>query len=99
MSVKRPHRKPRFIAGQFRRLRERDGDYCWLCLKPIDFTITSMEDPMRPSRDHVVPVALGGTDEDQNMRLAHDRCNVGRGTSDPPVGSVGRAYLDALNRH
>lgn len=98
MSVKRGRRKPGHVASQFRRLRERDGDHCWLCLEPIDFTIDSMEDPMRPSRDHVVPVARGGTDELGNMRLAHAGCNSERDTGDPPLGSVGRAYLDALDR-
>lgn len=78
MSRKRPHRKPKRVAAQFRRLRERDGDGCWWCGLLIDFTITSSTDPVRASRDHVVPVIMGGTDDDENMRLAHARCNEER---------------------
>jgi len=81
----RKHRKelnqrPARIRSQVRRLRERDGDDCWLCLLPIDFTITDINDPMHCSRDHVVPRALGGSRGVENMRLAHRQCNAERGS-------------------
>jgi 5-methylcytosine-specific restriction endonuclease McrA len=46
----------------------RDGNYCYLCHKLFDkkgdMTI-----------DHVVPTSLGGTDDIQNLKLAHEDCN------------------------
>jgi 5-methylcytosine-specific restriction endonuclease McrA len=71
-------RNPAKARRQLAFLRRRDGDNCWLCLRPIDFTITADDDPMHYSRDHVVPRALGGDLGVANMRLAHRRCNAGR---------------------
>lgn len=53
-------------------LIKRDGMVCALCKEPIlhmrDLTI-----------DHVVPLARGGTDKLENLRLAHEFCNNQRG--------------------
>jgi len=54
---------------------------CWLCGKPIDYTL-SMPDPMSFSADHVAPVALGG-DNLGDLKPAHYGCNSSRGTKDP----------------
>ncbi|MEM7660619.1 MAG: HNH endonuclease [Pseudomonadota bacterium] len=34
---------------------------------------------LRPSFDHIVPRAAGGSDHEQNLRLAHANCNKKRG--------------------
>lgn len=70
---------PRKIRNQVAYMRRRDGDNCHLCGQPIDFTITDVNDPMRYSRDHVVPRVLGGGGTVANMRLAHRQCNTERG--------------------
>lgn len=44
------------------------GRVCHLCGKPGANTI-----------DHIIPRALGGTDELDNLRPAHKRCNSSRG--------------------
>lgn len=44
------------------------GDVCWLCGRPG-----------ATSKDHVIPYSLGGTDDLENMRPAHLRCNKRRG--------------------
>lgn len=36
--------------------------------------------PRSASRDHLVPVSAGGTNDPSNMALAHLACNVSRGT-------------------
>lgn len=75
--------RPGAMRRQVRRLRERDGDGCYLCGLLIDFTITDVNDPMHYSRDHVVPRALGGGPTLANVRLAHRRCNTEKGRELP----------------
>lgn len=70
---------PRKIRRTISNLRQRDGDGCWLCLRPIDFTITDINDAMHHSRDHVIPRSLGGSLTLANMRLAHRKCNIEKG--------------------
>jgi 5-methylcytosine-specific restriction endonuclease McrA len=63
---------------QIRALRRRDGDSCWLCGKKVGLRLPK-DDPMRASRDHVIPRSLGGPDDLGNMKLAHRVCNSRRG--------------------
>ena len=44
------------------------GAICWLCGQPGATT-----------KDHVIPWSLGGTDDVENLRPAHKRCNQRRG--------------------
>jgi 5-methylcytosine-specific restriction protein A len=50
-----------------KRILERDGHVCWLCGRLGADTV-----------DHVIPRARGGTNEDDNLRAAHAKCNYGR---------------------
>lgn len=53
------------------RVIERDGNVCQLCggdVEPDDIHI-----------DHVIPVALGGPTEVQNLQVAHSICNMRKG--------------------
>jgi len=62
-------------------LRRRDGDLCHLCGAPMAFPVgTDPRNDWSATLDHLVPVAHGGTDELQNLKLAHYSCNVRRGT-------------------
>jgi 5-methylcytosine-specific restriction endonuclease McrA len=70
-------RKRQWSANRVTRLRKRDGDGCWLCLSPIDFSLPSA-DQMSRSVDHVIPRSLGGPDREWNRRLAHRKCNAER---------------------
>ncbi len=65
--------------GRWRRILERDGPSCWLCHLPVDLTTTRPTNRLAPSVDHVVPLSLGGSDRDDNLRLAHFGCNSRRG--------------------
>jgi len=49
------------------RLRERDGDHCFYCLKPMKRTQMTLE--------HLLARNLGGNNSLTNMVLAHARCN------------------------
>ena len=52
------------------------GMVCWLCLKDI-------AERRDLHLDHVVPRSLGGSDEVENLRPAHSKCNIRRGNRDP----------------
>jgi 5-methylcytosine-specific restriction endonuclease McrA len=49
----------------------RDKGICQLCSTPVDRKSMTL--------DHIVPLALGGTHEPKNVRLAHKGCNSKRG--------------------
>lgn len=55
-------------------LIERDGYLCYLCQEPIDMKV-----PRTSKRgatvDHVIPLSRGGSDEMDNLKLAHWICN------------------------
>lgn len=55
-------------------LYKRDKGICWICGKPCDITLDS-NDKYYPSIDHVVPIAKGGRDLWDNVKLAHRICN------------------------
>lgn len=67
---KPPKRGP--LAKHLRKaVIDRDGMICRLCGKDIpegDLHI-----------DHIFPVALGGTDDLDNLQPAHSRCNISKG--------------------
>src|SRR5690242_2374425 len=46
--------------------------------------------------DHVVPVALGGTDEPSNLVTACEPCNTGKSASTPDAPVVDDVAADAL---
>ena len=66
---------------------------CWLCNRPIDYSLTTYVDPkdgrtkrhpMSFELDEVVPVSLGGDPLDfDNVRPAHRICNQKRGNKMP----------------
>lgn len=55
-------------------LLARDGRACGLCGDPIPSRET-------PSIDHIIAVALGGSDEPSNLRLTHLVCNQRAGVT------------------
>lgn len=62
-----------------RELAERDRWRCHLCRRRVSRTLRYPH-PRSASRDHLVPVADGGTNEPTNLALAHWDCNVRRRT-------------------
>lgn len=62
-----------------RELADRDAWVCHLCTEPVDCDL-AYPDPMSASRDHLIPVADGGTNDRANLALAHWICNVRRST-------------------
>jgi 5-methylcytosine-specific restriction endonuclease McrA len=67
-------------------LAERDGGWlCQLCQEPIDLQLLP-GDPGFVTIDHVIPRALGGTNDRTNLRLAHNGCNTYRDILDDESG-------------
>jgi len=51
----------------------RDGLVCGLCSEPVPLSDVHI--------DHRLPRSLGGTDEIDNLQVAHSRCNIRKGAS------------------
>lgn len=47
---------------------------CAICGQPVDMSIKSPH-PMSPTVDHIIPCAKGGSDDLENLQLAHRVCN------------------------
>ncbi|WP_319805247.1 HNH endonuclease [Microbacterium sp. YJN-G] len=56
---------------------DRDGWRCQLCGGPVDM-VAETTDPSAPTLDHIVPRSRGGSDDPDNLRLAHRGCNARR---------------------
>ena len=59
-------------------LAARDGNKCGICGEDVDMSL-SPRSPEGPTRDHIWPWSLGGSDAPENLRLAHNACNIRRG--------------------
>ena len=55
-------------------LRNRDGSKCKICGLDIDFDLI-FPNQLSPSVDHIKPYSLGGSNDLENLQLAHLRCN------------------------
>lgn len=66
---------------QMIKIRERDGDNCWICDNPIDFDLPRDHDEAG-TLDHVVPFSRGGSNLLENLRIAHRICGDRRGAPD-----------------
>jgi hypothetical protein len=59
-------------------LADRDGWRCHICRHRVSHRL-QWPHPRSPSRDHLVPVSDGGSNDPVNLALAHLACNVKRG--------------------
>lgn len=57
---------------------QRDGWICQLCFEEVD-PLLFWPHPESPSLDHIVPLSLGGSHTEDNVQLAHLRCNISKG--------------------
>jgi len=62
-----------------RKLRERDGDFCRICGRRLNFEITEPKNWALPTIDHIKPRSKGGQNDLGNLRLVHAKCNGVRG--------------------
>ncbi|MGW5519361.1 HNH endonuclease [Nocardia africana] len=64
-------------------LRIRDGDKCSICGLIVPDSLLDTH-PLAGQTDHVIPLALGGCHDPQNLALAHRTCNIAK--RDKPAG-------------
>ena len=81
MRQKRGGATGRKVVRRWERIIARDGAVCGICNEPIDVTLR-LPAAGAPTADHVIPLAHGGSDEDDNLRPSHFRCNSRRGAQD-----------------
>ena len=67
----------------------RDGHRCRYCGRGVD-------EGAKLTIDHVMPVALGGTDEDDNLVTACADCNAGKTSSAPDAEHVAKVADDSI---
>ena len=68
-------------------LFDRDGYDCYLCNLPVELTANHVVGQpgweLYPHIDHVIPLALGGHDTLDNVKITHAKCNMAKGASAP----------------
>lgn len=64
-----------------KRIRDRDGGLCCWCHEPMLFDAPQWH-PDCASLEHIIPLRRGGSNEDDNLALAHLRCNRARDKKD-----------------
>ena len=79
--------KPRQLSETLRqRVREAARDRCGYCLSPQRFVMGSLE------VEHLMPLAKGGSDEEDNLWLSCSLCNRYKGAqisaTDPLTGNI-----------
>lgn len=66
------------LGGSYRvvmsQLIERDESTCGICGE----LVTESTGPMKPSIDHIIPLSRGGLHSEENIQLAHYRCNLSK---------------------
>lgn len=77
----RPGYNIRVSPAVRRAIYERDGWTCQICLEPVD-PDTPKNSTWDATLDHITPKSKGGSDDPENLRLAHRWCNSVRGSLD-----------------
>lgn len=63
-------------------LAKRDGEHCNICHRKVDMTLSGNA-KWGPTIDHLIPVSDHGTNDPENLALAHRHCNVSRNSRGP----------------
>lgn len=79
---------------RFQQLRDRDGDNCWRCRRPMRFDLPRGHD-LAPTIEHLQPKSKGGTGEMGNLCLCHGRCNRIMADATPEVKERMRKKAEA----
>jgi hypothetical protein len=66
------------LALSVDQLAARDGTRCHICCRKVDMSLSGQH-KWGPTIEHILPVSLGGTNDANNLALAHRHCNTARG--------------------
>lgn len=69
------HARAKHYGASAAEIAQRDGTDCSLCGEPVDMTLTRADGVMCASVDHIYPYSLGGSNDADNLALAHLKCN------------------------
>ena len=78
---RREHVRRRLLAGRpgsftLEQIAQRDNHRCYLCGRRVSVRNATL--------DHIIPLAMGGRDSEDNVALAHRSCNSKKWASLPP---------------
>jgi 5-methylcytosine-specific restriction endonuclease McrA len=74
---KRTHQTRRQAIARKQRIAARDNYTCQLCGDPVPMS-ASKKHPDSPTLDHKIPKSAGGPGTQENLQLAHRRCNTAK---------------------
>lgn len=89
------HSKVRRTRKLRQRVVGRYGRFCWLCGEKIHRGFPTNH-PDEFSIDHFIPRAAGGTDDLDNLRPSHRRCNNERERNTRPLNLNREAWFARL---
>ena len=81
-------------AQRLKALRQRDGDNCRRCKRPLRFDLPDGHD-LGPKIEPILPGAEGATEELDNLVLCHGRCNAKHGCDTAEVKERARIKHEA----
>lgn len=82
------------VAQRVAELRNRDGDNCRRCKRPMRFDLQDGHDLM-PKVEAIVARSAGGSEELDNLCLTHVRCNAKNGCDTAEVKERARIKNEA----
>lgn len=89
-----------------KKLFKRDSGKCWICGGNCDWNDTFVNDlsnrrygPTYPSKDHVIPIARGGFESWDNVRLAHLKCNEEKSANIYPYLPMDKEFAYSYKGH
>lgn len=85
-SQQRPESDParRAIFDKNKKIILATQNICGICGQPVDKSL-KYPHPLSPTVDHIIPCARGGSDDLDNLQLAHRKCNRDKGDRMPQV--------------
>ena len=83
-SLSRPESDParRAVFDNNKKIILATQSICGICGMPVDKSL-KYPDPFSPTVDHIIPCARGGSDDLDNLQLAHRKCNREKSDSMP----------------